>query len=159
MIQFVTVIHVLVCVVLVLVVLLQQGKKDGMGSAFGGGSQSVFGARGAETFLEKLTKILAIVFMCTSLSLVYFASKESNSSILSNEKTPTTEPTPTATTDATKTDGTPVVPPSAPVPAPTTKESSPVPAPTTKESSPAPAVKSEAVKPAPETAPASPAKK
>lgn len=108
MIHFITVIHVIVCVVLVLVVLLQQGKKDGMGAAFGGGSQSVFGARGAETFLEKFTKVLAVVFMCTSLSLVYFSSKESTNSIL-NEKTENSAPAtsatpasdaPAATTDA-----------------------------------------------------------
>lgn len=108
MIQIITVIHIIVCVVLVLVVLLQQGKKDGMGAAFGGGSQSVFGARGAETFLEKLTKILAVVFMCTSLSLVYFSSKESTGSILSNENAPVTEPAPGVSPN---TDGTPVVPP------------------------------------------------
>ena len=105
MIHFITVIHVIVCVVLVLVVLLQQGKKDGMGAAFGGGSQSVFGARGAETFLEKFTKVLAVIFMCTSLSLVYFSSKESTNSIL-NEKTESAVPAapettaPAATPDA-----------------------------------------------------------
>lgn len=93
MIQFITVIHVIVCVLLVLVVLLQQGKKDGMGAAFGGGSSSVFGARGAETFLEKFTKVLAVIFMSTSLSLVYFSSRESSGSLLSNEKAATESPT------------------------------------------------------------------
>lgn len=92
MIQFITVIHVIVCVLLVLVVLLQQGKKDGMGAAFGGGSSSVFGARGAETFLEKFTKVLAVIFMSTSLSLVYFSSRESSGSLLSNEKAATESP-------------------------------------------------------------------
>jgi preprotein translocase subunit SecG len=92
-IQFITVIHVIVCVLLVLVVLLQQGKKDGMGAAFGGGSSSVFGARGAETFLEKFTKVLAVIFMSTSLSLVYFSSRESSGSLLSNEKAATESPT------------------------------------------------------------------
>ncbi len=86
MIHFITIIHVVVCVLLVIVVLLQQGKKDGMGAAFGGGSQSVFGARGAETFLEKFTKTLAIVFMCTSLGLVYLSSRESSGSLLSNDQ-------------------------------------------------------------------------
>lgn len=92
MIQFVTVIHVVVCVLLVLVVLLQQGKKDGMGAAFGGGSSSVFGARGAETFLEKITKVLAVVFMSTSLAMVYLSSRESIDSLLSNEKATTQSP-------------------------------------------------------------------
>ena len=69
-----------------------------MGAAFGGGSQSVFGARGAETFLEKVTKVLAVIFMCTSLGLVYFSSKESSGSLL-NEKTSTEAPaSPEATT-------------------------------------------------------------
>lgn len=86
MIQFVTIVHVVVCVFLVIVVLLQQGKKDGMGAAFGGASSSVFGARGAENFLEKLTKYLAVIFMCTSLGLVYFSSRESSDSLLSGEK-------------------------------------------------------------------------
>lgn len=110
MIQFITIIHIVVCIFLVLVVLLQQGKKDGMGSAFGGGSQSVFGARGAETFLEKLTKALAVIFMCTSLGLVYFSSRESSDSILSGEKnsaapitTPVTTAAPTADSPATTT--------------------------------------------------------
>ncbi len=92
MIQLITVIHIVVCVFLVLVVLLQQGKKDGMGSAFGGGSSSVFGARGAETFLEKLTKFLALVFMCTSLGLVYLSSRESSDKLLFNEKAATEAP-------------------------------------------------------------------
>lgn len=111
MIHFVTVIHIITCVLLVLVVLMQQGKKDGMGAAFGGGSQSVFGARGAETFLEKFTKVLAVIFMCTSLTLVYFSSKDSSSSILADEKTTTEAP---VTSDkAAGTDGTPTTPPPA----------------------------------------------
>jgi preprotein translocase subunit SecG len=104
-IHFITVVHVAVCVLLVLVVLLQQGKKDGMGTAFGGGSSSVFGARGAETFLEKLTKVLAVVFMCSSLSLVYLSSRETTNSIFSTEKT--TTPTPVTTPAA----STPIPPP------------------------------------------------
>ena len=100
MIQFITIIHVIVCVLLVIVVLLQQGKKDGMGSAFGGGGSSVFGARGAETFLEKFTKILALVFMCTSLPLVYISSKDSTGSLLSNEKPASESPATTGETKA-----------------------------------------------------------
>ncbi len=102
MVHLVTVIHIITCVLLVLVVLMQQGKKDGMGAAFGGGSQSVFGARGAETFLEKFTKGLAVIFMCTSLTLVYFSSKGGPKSILSNEKAATeSSATPAAETAAT----------------------------------------------------------
>lgn len=70
------IIHVLVCVFLTLVVLLQQGNKQGgMGGAFGGGgSATVFGGRGANTFLAKLTAGAAALFMVTSLSLSYISS-------------------------------------------------------------------------------------
>ncbi len=124
MIQFITIIHIVVCIFLVLVVLLQQGKKDGMGSAFGGGSQSVFGARGAETFLEKLTKALAVIFMCTSLGLVYFSSRESSDSILSGEKNSAAPITAPATTAAPTSDS---AAPSTAVPAETkTDDTKPV---------------------------------
>jgi len=70
------VIHVAVCIFLTLVVLLQQGNKQGMGSAFGGGgSSTVFGGRGANTFLQKLTAGAAGLFMVTSLSLSYLSSR------------------------------------------------------------------------------------
>ncbi len=65
----VVVLHVLVCIILIGVVLLQAGKGAEMGAAFGGSSQSLFGSRGAATFLSKLTVGAAIVFMVTSLSL------------------------------------------------------------------------------------------
>ncbi|MEW5854324.1 MAG: preprotein translocase subunit SecG, partial [Myxococcota bacterium] len=70
-----TIIHVLVCVFLTLVVLLQQGNKQGMGAAFGGSSSTVFGGRGANTFLQKLTAAAAGLFMVTSLTLSYLSSR------------------------------------------------------------------------------------
>ena len=70
----VNVIHVMACVFLILVVLLQQGK-GGVGSAFGGSaSQQVFGGRGAGDLLTRLTAITAAVFMTTSIVLAYVAS-------------------------------------------------------------------------------------
>ncbi|HUL60107.1 MAG TPA: preprotein translocase subunit SecG [Anaeromyxobacteraceae bacterium] len=76
MITLVTVIHVLVCVFLILVILLQAGKGGGMGAAFGGaGSQTVFGGRGATTFLSKITATSAAIFMVTSLTLAYHSSR------------------------------------------------------------------------------------
>ncbi len=78
MITLVTVLHVLVCVVLILVILLQAGKGGGMGAAFGGGSQTVFGGRGAQTFLGKVTSACAAIFMITSLVLAYHASHTSS---------------------------------------------------------------------------------
>ena len=72
----VTILHVLVCVGLILVVLLQAGKGANMGAAFGGSSQTIFGSSGPGTFLSKMTTIVAIVFMVTSLGLSYFASQK-----------------------------------------------------------------------------------
>ncbi len=69
------IIHVVVCVFLTLVVLLQQGAKQGLGGLGGGGSSaSVFGGRGANTFLQKLTAGAAAMFMVTSLLLSYLSS-------------------------------------------------------------------------------------
>ena len=70
----VTILHVVVCFVLILVILLQAGKGGGMGAAFGGGSATVFGGRGAQTFLGKVTSACAAIFMLTSLFLAYRAS-------------------------------------------------------------------------------------
>jgi preprotein translocase subunit SecG len=72
---FLQIVHVSVCVFLMLVVLLQQGKGGGMGAAFGGGAaQQVFGGRGAGNILTRATAICAAVFMLTSVSLAYFSS-------------------------------------------------------------------------------------
>jgi preprotein translocase subunit SecG len=65
-----TLLHVIVSVVLILVVLLQTGKRADLAGAFGGGgSQTAFGARGAATLLSKATTASAVIFMITSLSL------------------------------------------------------------------------------------------
>lgn len=72
----ITVLHVLVCLFLIIVVLLQPGKGGDVAAAFGGGSsQSVFGSRGATTFLQKLTSAVAALFMVTTVTLAYFASE------------------------------------------------------------------------------------
>ena len=69
-----SIIHVLVCMFLILVVLLQQGRGGGLGSAFGGASQQVFGGRGAGNFMTRLTWGCAMIFILTSVSLAYIAS-------------------------------------------------------------------------------------
>ncbi|MFO0587280.1 MAG: preprotein translocase subunit SecG [Polyangiaceae bacterium] len=69
-----SIIHVVVCVFLILVVLLQQGRGGGMGSAFGGATAQVFGGRGAGNFLTRLTGICAAIFMLTSIGLAYLSS-------------------------------------------------------------------------------------
>jgi preprotein translocase subunit SecG len=62
--------HVLVCIVLILVIMLQSGNAADLAGAFGGaGSQTAFGPRGAATFLSRATTWCAIVFMMTSLTL------------------------------------------------------------------------------------------
>lgn len=76
MVILLTVVHVLVCLFLMVVVLLQSGKAADLAGAFGGmGSQTVFGPRGSATVLSKATTIAATVFMCTSLSLSIMAQR------------------------------------------------------------------------------------
>ena len=81
-------IHVFVCVVLIFVVLFQRGKGAAMGAVFGGSSQTVFGSRGATTLLHKLTTIIAIVFMLTSLGLSIFFGRAPSSSVMEDVKVP-----------------------------------------------------------------------
>ena len=70
--------HVLVSTILVSMVLLQKGKGADIGAAFGGASQTIFGPRGAQSFLAKLTTGAAIVFMLTSLGLALTSTKKSS---------------------------------------------------------------------------------
>lgn len=71
-----TIVHVIVCVFLIIVVLLQSGKAADLAGAFGGmGSQTAFGPRGSATLLSKATTGSAIVFMITSLSLSILATR------------------------------------------------------------------------------------
>ena len=68
---FVVVLHIIVCLFLVGVVLLQQGRSADLAGAFGGqGSQTAFGPRAAANVLTRLTTWSAIIFMCTSIALV-----------------------------------------------------------------------------------------
>ncbi len=68
-------IHIVACVALIALVLLQSGK-EGMGVIFGGGSQSVFGSTGAGGLLVKLSAIFGALFLITSLAYNYFAGAE-----------------------------------------------------------------------------------
>ena len=67
--SFLIVVYVLVCFFMVIIVLLQQGKGSGMGAAFGGGGQTLFGSRGQTTPLQKITTIMAFLFMSLSVVL------------------------------------------------------------------------------------------
>jgi preprotein translocase subunit SecG len=71
------VIHVLTAVSIIVLVLMQQGRGADMGAAFGGGSQTLFGARGSANFLSRITGLLAAVFFVTSLTLAYLYSQSS----------------------------------------------------------------------------------
>ncbi|HTG01161.1 MAG TPA: preprotein translocase subunit SecG [Nitrospirota bacterium] len=75
---FLVTIHVIVSAILIGMVLLQKGKGADIGAAFGGASQTVFGPRGAQSFLAKLTTGAAIVFMFTSLGLALTTAKKSS---------------------------------------------------------------------------------
>lgn len=107
---FVIVIHVIVCIALIMIVLLQTGKGADMGAAFGGGSSNtLFGATGASTFLGKMTTVAAVVFMLTSLILAYMATNRRGTSVLVDQPaveqtTPesTTETAPPAATTTTQ---------------------------------------------------------
>jgi preprotein translocase subunit SecG len=70
-----TALHILVCLFLIAIVLLQRGKGADLGAAFGGSSSTLFGSRGAATFLNKITTVAAVVFMLTSLVLTMVTSK------------------------------------------------------------------------------------
>jgi preprotein translocase subunit SecG len=98
-----TIVHVVVCLFLVVVVLLQSGKAADLAGAFGGmGSQTVFGPRGAATALSRATTASAVLFMVTSLGLSVIATRQSSGpggggkSVLENVKDVGAAPTPTA---------------------------------------------------------------
>src|SRR5512138_749762 len=75
--------HVFVCIAMIGIVLLQSGKGAEMGASFGaGGSQTVFGASGGNTFMNRLTTGAAVIFMLTSLTLAHLSSSGSSSSIM-----------------------------------------------------------------------------
>ena len=121
MMTIVTIFHVIVCIFLILVVLLQQGNAADWSGAFGGGgSQTAFGARGAGTVLSRATTAAAILFMITSLTLTILMMRPGTSSVIRGGATQQqTQPaTPPATTPApeNKAQPTPAPAPAAPQP-------------------------------------------
>lgn len=77
------IVHVIVCLFLVGIVLLQHGKGADIGASFGGSSQSLFGTEGPLPLLNKITTASAIIFMLTSVTLAYISSKSGSSSVMS----------------------------------------------------------------------------
>ena len=91
MIALITFIHVIVCLFLIVVVLLQSGKAADLAGAFGGmGSQTAFGPRGSATLLSKATTVAATVFMLSSLtlSIMYIRNRGGQSTVLESAPAP-----------------------------------------------------------------------
>jgi preprotein translocase subunit SecG len=87
------IIHIIVCLALIMIVLLQTGKGADMGAAFGGGSsQTLFGSSGASTFLTKATTFAAVIFMLTSLTLAYRSGHRTSDSIIQDTRPPIEQP-------------------------------------------------------------------
>ena len=106
--------HVIDCIALIIIVLLQAGKGAEIGASFGAGaSQTVFGASGGKNFMSRMTAAAAIVFMLTSLTLAYFWGQPGSSSVMPEAVAPVAAPAPKAT----------------PAPAPKAAEKAPAPAP------------------------------
>lgn len=108
-------VYVIVCLFLIVVVLLQQGRAGDIASAFGGSSsQTVFGARSGATILTRATTVAAVLFMVGSVALAIMWQK-GPSSVVSGTKAPAAQTLPAApaTTPAT----TPAPAPAQPAPA------------------------------------------
>ena len=152
MLTLLTVIHVIVCLFLIIVVLLQHGKGADIGATFGGSSQTLFGSEGPLPLLNKITTASAIVFMCTSMGLAYYATHAGTDSVMKGLTHPAahTETVKPAPEKAQETPKTPLG--TSPLPAAQTPE---IPAPAAAQAS--EAASGEKAK-APETTPAAPAK-
>jgi preprotein translocase subunit SecG len=87
MITLVGIFHVLVCLLLIGAVLLQGGENVDITAAFGGTSQAAFGPRGSVTLLAKITWVLGLLFVITSVTLAVHASRAGGGSVL--ESVPT----------------------------------------------------------------------
>jgi len=89
--------HIFVSIAMIGIVLLQSGKGAEMGASFGaGGSQTVFGASGGNTFMNKMTTGSAILFMLTSLTLAHLSSSRNSASIMSGKSAPVQKSAPAA---------------------------------------------------------------
>ena len=120
-------IHILVCLSLIGIVLIQGGKGAEVGAAFGAGaSGTVFGATGGQSFLSKMTTGAAVIFMLTSLALAIFWGQPGSSSVMPDQVAPTSGqtsmPVQTSTPATPAQDMTPVVPAQEAAPAAPEKE-------------------------------------
>jgi preprotein translocase subunit SecG len=130
-----TFIHVVVCLFLIVVVLLQSGKAADLAGAFGGmGSQTAFGPRGSATLLSKATTLAAAVFMITSLTLAILATRgaASSGSVLERQKAPAKSAPAQSGPAKTATPAIPATPPGKPAPPISVSPVEQVPAPANK---------------------------
>jgi preprotein translocase subunit SecG len=113
-----TILYAVVCIFLIMVVLLQTGKRADLAGAFGGGgSQTAFGARGAATLLTKLTTISAVLFMLLALTLSIISSHRSGGGSVLEEVEASDAPAPITPPPAEGLPGTPAdqLPQTAPI--------------------------------------------
>ncbi len=139
----ITIVHVIVCLLLTVVVLLQSGRGADAGAVFGGSSQTFFGSSGAGNFLTKLTSAMAVVFMVTSLFLTYGAARRVGQSVFDDAPAPASTSTPAAP-------ATPAAPPESTTPPATSADTPGQPAPAPVEG------KADATKPELQTFPGTP---
>ncbi|MBL7714169.1 MAG: preprotein translocase subunit SecG [Bdellovibrionales bacterium] len=83
-----TVLHIVTCVILVLVVLIQSGKGADISASLGGSSQTVFGSSGGANFFTRFTSIAAAIFMTTSLTLTVLTGTQSRKSVMDGVAVP-----------------------------------------------------------------------
>ena len=123
------VLHLVICIALIMIVLLQTGKGSEIGAVFGSSSQTLFGSTGGSTFFGKLTAGVAVFFMITSLILAGRSSRVASESVMSEVKPAVTAPattegvTPVETPEA---DNKTQAEPSADVPTPEKQQTTPV---------------------------------
>ena len=92
LITILTIINVTLAIILVILVILQQGKGSDLGSAFGGGSSnSIFGAVGPSNFLGKITSIVAAIFLISCLAQAYFLKQNNTQEIFDIEDSVVTD--------------------------------------------------------------------
>jgi len=119
----IAIVHILVCLFLILIVLLQTGKGADIGAAFGGGSsQTLFGSAGPGGFLTKITTGVAVIFMITSIGLAYMYSHRTAASVVRESQPKRTAPAAPAPPPTPVEKGIPINPPTPAAPSqPATK--------------------------------------
>ena len=120
--EIILVIDILSGVGIIGLVLLQQGKGADMGAVFGGSSSTIFGSGGAGNFLTRLTTIMAVVFMLTSLTLTYSSARRISSTVFDAAPLPESPPVEIPAQPPAKGVGV------APAPAPAAEQAAPAPA-------------------------------